>query len=71
MLSIKYAEVDRTVCVACGACMKECPKSAIQVFRGCYAVVDELRCIGCGKCAGVCPAGCIITVERKEKNHEK
>jgi ferredoxin len=71
MLSKKYAVVDRDICVACGACTKECPKSAISVFRGCYAVVDKEICIGCGKCAGICPAGCIGLAVREEKNHEK
>lgn len=71
MLSKKYAKVDRDVCVACGACTKECPKSAIRVFRGCYAVVEEQICIGCGKCEKVCPAGCISLVKREEEAHEK
>ena len=65
MLSKKYAKVDTGVCVACGACTKECPKSAISIFHGCYAVVDEMLCIGCGKCAKICPAGCITAVERE------
>lgn len=65
MMSKKYAQVHRNICVACGACTKECPKSAISVWKGCYAVVDEVICIGCGKCAGICPAGCISTVERE------
>ena len=71
MLSKKYAVVDRNICVACGACTKECPRSAISVFRGCYAVVDKQICIGCGKCAGICPAGCISSLVREEENHEK
>ena len=48
MLSKKYAEVDRNICVACGACLKECPKSAIQVVRGCYAEVEQEICTGMG-----------------------
>ena len=67
MLSKKYAMIDKDVCVACGACTKECPKSAITIFRGCYAMVDKNICIGCGKCAGICPAGCISSVEREGK----
>lgn len=51
-------------CVACGACMGECPKGAVSVFRGCYAVVAADLCIGCGRCAKVCPAGCITVTER-------
>ena len=62
----KLAVVDKSICVACGACMKACPKGAISVYRGCYAVVDESKCVGCGLCAKTCPAGCIATGERSE-----
>ena len=71
MLSKKYAEVDCNICVACGACLKECPKSAIQVVRGCYAEVEQEICIGCGKCTKVCPTGCIGLRKREAKKHEK
>ena len=62
----KYAVVDKNICVACGACMKACPKGATSIYRGCYAVVDESKCVGCGLCARVCPAGCIAIKERSE-----
>lgn len=62
----KSANVDKSVCVACGACMKVCPKGAINVYRGCYAAVDTAKCVGCGLCAKTCPAGCICLKERSE-----
>ena len=31
----------RKVCVACGVCIKACPKHAISIYKGCYAVVDD------------------------------
>lgn len=55
----KVAYVDRERCVACGACVKVCPKGAISVYRGCYAVVEEEKCVGCGKCGKTCPGGFI------------
>ena len=55
----KVAYVDREKCVACGACVKVCPKEAISVYRGCYAAVDEEKCVGCGKCGKTCPGGFI------------
>ena len=67
MLSKKYAVINRNICVACGACIKECPKSAISVFHGCYAMIDKKICIGCGKCAGICPTGCILLEVREER----
>ena len=60
----KLAVADRSVCVACGACMKACPRGAIEIHRGCYALMDEAKCIGCGLCGKACPAGCITVTER-------
>lgn len=54
----KWALPDRNICVACGVCMKACPREAISIWKGCYAVVAE-TCVGCGICAKTCPAGCI------------
>ena len=62
----KLATVERKVCVACGVCMKACPKGAISIYKGGYAVLDAARCVGCGLCGKVCPAGCIETKERSE-----
>ena len=59
MAKKSYAEVDRSRCVACGVCMKECPKGAVHIWHGCYAVIDKAICVGCGKCTRVCPAVCI------------
>jgi len=64
MKSKKYASVNQNRCVACGACSKECPRNAIQIFKGCFAQVDSDLCVGCGRCANVCPAGCITVNNR-------
>lgn len=37
----KLAFVDHKICVACGACMKACPKDAISIYCGCYAAVNQ------------------------------
>lgn len=66
MKSKKYAETDRTYCVACGTCMRDCPKGAIRIVKGCYAFCDSEICVGCGKCAKACPTGCISIIERGE-----
>ena len=55
----RFADVNKNFCVSCGACVKECPREAINIFRGCYAVVDKNLCVGCGLCSRTCPAGCI------------
>lgn len=40
-------------CIACGACMDECPVGAIS--EGDIYSIDAGSCIDCGACAGVCP----------------
>ena len=62
----KLAVPDRRVCVACGVCVKACPRGALSVYRGCYTVVEQAKCVGCGLCARACPAGCIAIRERSE-----
>ena len=64
MLSKRFAHIGKNRCVACGACTKVCPRSAISVFKGCYAQVDDSLCVGCGRCAGICLAACITVEER-------
>ena len=53
---MKKAIVCAEYCVACGTCVKACPKSAIYIDRGVTAVVNESECVGCGKCEKACPA---------------
>ena len=40
-------------CIACGACIDECPVNAIS--EGDIYEVDADTCIDCGACAGACP----------------
>lgn len=62
-LSTRVARVGRE-CVACGTCVKVCPRTAIRVASGVTARVDGALCVGCGRCAKVCPADVIDMVER-------
>ena len=63
----KMAVIDQNACVACGVCMKACPRDAITIYRGCYAVVEKDKCVGCGLCTKHCPAGCICQKERGDE----
>ncbi|MBQ6587698.1 MAG: 4Fe-4S binding protein [Butyrivibrio sp.] len=56
---MKKAANDIKRCVACGVCALQCPRQAIDIYRGCYAVVDISKCVGCGICEKACPAGSI------------
>ena len=46
-------------CVACGCCVKVCPKQAIEIWKGISAKINLDVCVGCGKCAKECPASVI------------
>ena len=60
----KLAIPDKNICVACGVCLKTCPREAISIYRGCFARISSEKCVGCGLCAKACPAGCITIAER-------
>jgi ferredoxin len=64
-----YAQVDKSKCVACGSCIKVCPRGAISVPKGIYAEVDLQKCIGCGLCAKICPAS-VITIMQHNTSQE-
>ena len=55
----KKSFVNEDDCVACGCCMKVCPLSAIEVWKGIAAKVNMDKCVGCGKCAKECPGSVI------------
>ena len=58
----RKAFVDTNDCVACGSCVKVCPKNAIEIWKGIMAKINFESCVGCGKCAKECPAS-VITVQ--------
>ncbi len=61
----RKAVVSIRECVACGCCIKVCPRNAISVPQGIYARIKEELCVGCGKCVKECPAS-IISLEVTE-----
>ncbi len=63
----KYAIVNKKECVACGSCMKVCPRNALTITKGIYAEVDTDKCVGCSLCAKACPAS-VIRIEKTTMN---
>lgn len=59
----KKASVEERLCVACGCCVKVCPKQAIEIWKGITARINAEKCIGCGKCVKECPASVISLQE--------
>ncbi len=54
------AEIDQSVCAACGQCMRYCRFGAIETDIGdgrCR--IDPYACEGCGVCEAICPAEAI------------
>lgn len=64
----KYAVIPRDICVACGCCLKVCPRGALSIYRGSYAAADPETCIGCGLCQRACPASIIELEVRNEQS---
>ena len=64
MASKRCAKV-RSLCVACGTCVRSCPRSAISIWKGLVAKINTDKCVGCGICASDCPAGAIDIVNRE------
>ncbi len=62
----RKANVSIRECVACGCCMKVCPRNAISISNGIHAKIDEALCVGCGNCVRECPAS-IISLEVTEE----
>ena len=56
-------------CIACGACVPECPTESISEGDGILYVVDQTTCVECKDhydsphCVTVCPVDCIVKVE--------
>ncbi len=57
MHSIVSPYVHQEKCVACGACVADCPADAITISG--KAAIDPEKCIGCAHCIAVCPASAI------------
>ena len=55
----RFAQINTENCVACGACVKTCPRNALSIINGSFAKVNRNACIGCGLCAKQCPTNSI------------
>lgn len=56
---IGLANVNPDICIQCGLCVRECPRSAITKQQGDFPLINPDICIGCGACQAVCPVSAI------------
>ena len=54
LLSIKAISVDKSKCIGCSLCVKDCPGGILYLENG-KAHTRESGCIECGHCYAVCP----------------
>lgn len=56
---IGTANVNPDICIQCGLCVRECPRSAITKQQGDFPIINKNICVGCGACQAVCPVSAI------------
>jgi len=74
LLTMPHDAENHHKCIACGKCVRECPRELIRIHECANPVVVkcsnrdpgkdarkmcEVSCIGCGICQKLCPAGAI------------
>ena len=64
------AQVDETLCAACGECADVCQLAAISVNGG-LARVKVAACMGCGVCVAHCPQEAISPLRDPAKGDPK
>lgn len=66
MISSGYiAQVDETLCAACGTCVEVCPFEAVSLDI--VSAVSWTKCMGCGVCVGQCPSEAMALVRDEQK----
>ena len=50
--------IDKSACIGCTACLKNCPTKAIRIVKG-ASVIDKRKCVDCGNCMRVCKSNAV------------
>lgn len=58
-----HPDIDASMCIGCGACVRACPEGQILgLVNGKAELVEPANCIGHGACAAACPMDAISLV---------
>jgi len=58
-----HPDIDPTLCLGCGACVKACPEQTVLgILNGKAVLVEPASCIGHGACRVACPFDAITLV---------
>ena len=58
-----HPDIDPTLCLGCGACVKACPEQTVLgILNSKAALVEPASCIGHGACRVACPFDAITLV---------
>ncbi|KUO42997.1 MAG: hypothetical protein APU95_02605 [Hadesarchaea archaeon YNP_N21] len=55
----RVAELDRDICMDCGACISLCPTEALHFTREYSVELNEEKCVACEACVPACPVKAI------------
>lgn len=54
-------EINKELCIGCGACVKDCPGHVIRLVEG--KAQTRRSCIQCGHCVAICPTSAVSIPE--------
>lgn len=54
-------EIQKEICIGCGACVKDCPGGVLCMKEGKAETAG--KCIQCGHCVAICPVGAVSIPE--------
>lgn len=63
-------QIDRALCIGCGACVSACEEGAIALVDGKATLVNEAHCDGLGKCLPKCPVDALSLMEHASTAEE-
>lgn len=59
MPDIGAIQFDRSLCIGCGLCVRDCVRSALHAAPGECPTLKAEDCFMCGHCIAICPKGAV------------